>query len=523
MADARNNRYLSSLRGLLYAPAIRQVIFLAGVAGGVAVGMSLYSSIREPVYKPLDYQINQSNLASVVDTLDKSGITYKIDESNGMVLVDESSVQMAKMKLAAAGIAKDDSFNFSYLNNQGGIGNSQFQENARYARALEGDLSRTISGLEGISNAKVHIAMPQNNLFSDENHKPTASIVVNMAPGLSSDKDKIRAIIQIVASSVPGLDPQDVAITDQYGHYLSNSFDESSLANAEHLSYQNNLQNYFEKRIESMISPLIGENRVNVRVSANIDFTQQEEAQESYDPNQKVIRSEQQLTEETGSSGSTGAPGSLANTPPEGDSAPSSAKSSSSSEGRSQSIKNYEISKSVTYKKVTQPKINSLSVAVVVDNDVTVDPKTNKTTSKPLDKDKLAKITEIVKATIGFDEKRGDNVTVVNSVFKPMTIDTPPPVIHFWEQAWFWDTIKKTIGIILGFALLFLLYKKLSTYMKTAPAPIQAPMINTGDEDIHRLTSELHGLKQAKMDRLKELASKDPTRVALIIKNMVGK
>lgn len=522
MAESQN-RYLGSLRGLFFAPAIRQLVFLAGIAGGVAIGMTLYSSIREPVYKPLDYQINQSNIASVVDTLDKAGITYKIDESNGIVLVDQASVQIAKLKLAAAGIAKDDSFNFSYLNTQGGIGNSQFQENARYARALESDLSRTISGIEGISNAKVHIAMPQNNLFSDENHKPTASIVVNMAPGFSSDKDKIRAIIQIVASSVPGLDPQDVAITDQYGHYLSNSFDQSSIANAEHLNYQNSLQSYYENRIESMISPLVGENRVNVRVTANIDFTQQEEAQEQYDPNQKVIRSEQQLTEETGSSGSSGAPGSLANTPPEGESGQGAAKQSSSSEGRSQSIKNYEVTKSVTYKKVTQPKINSLSVAVVVDNEVTVDPKSNQSISKPVDKDKLAKITDIVKATIGFDEKRGDKVTVVNSVFKPVVIDSSPAKIHFWEQAWFWDTIKKTIGIILGFSLLFILYKKLSNYVKTTPPAVQVPMMNVGDEDIHRLTNELQGLKQAKMEKLKELASKDPTRVALIIKNMVGK
>ncbi len=134
-------------------------------------------------------------------------------------------------------------------------------------------------------------------------------MVLAISPGMVSDREKIRAIVQIVASSVPGLDPKNVAITDQYGHYLSSALDQDSIINAEQLNYQNNVQNYYEKRIESMILPLIGDNTINVRVYANIDFSQQEEAKEQYDPNQQVIRSEQSVTQQEGAgAGASGAP-----------------------------------------------------------------------------------------------------------------------------------------------------------------------------------------------------------------------
>lgn len=520
----KNNRYFDSLGSILSLPAVKQLIFLLGIAGGVTLGIFIYTSIQEPTYQPLDFQVTQQNISSVTDTLDKAGIAYKVNEQDGTLYVPVQYASQARIKLSAAGIAKDDNFNFSYLNSQNSIGNSQFQENARYLRALEGDLARTISEIEGISAARVHIAIPQNNIFADENQRPTASIVVNMAPGLSSDKEKIRAIVQLVASSVPGLDPKNVAITDQYGHFLSGALDQDSINNTEQLNYQNNIQNYYEKRIESMITPLLGDSRVNVRVYANIDFTQQEEAKEQYDPDNRVIRSEQEITEQSGGAGASGVPGSLSNTPPESSSDKNASQQASGSEGKSESIKNYEITKSVTYKKAMHPKINALSVAVVVDNEASIDPQTNKTVVKPLSQEKINKITELVKATIGFDEKRGDRVTVVNSSFMPLPTIVPEKPLHFWDQIWFWDVMKKTIGSILGFVLIFILYRKLANYMKSPPPPVQKLLLKEEeDEDMNKITKELHELKQTKMNKLKELASRDPNRVALIMKNWVGK
>lgn len=527
MTANSNSKYFDNLRSIIHAPAIKQLIFLLGVAGGVTLGIFLYTYIQEPTYRPLDYQVNQQNMAAIVDTLEKAGIQYKINDQDGILYVAAKDVQQAKIKLSAAGVAKDDSISFSYLNEQSGIGNSQFLENARYVRALESDLSKTISGIEGISNARVHVAIPQNNVFADENQRPTASIFVHMAPGLSSDKEKVRAIMQIVASSVPGLDPKDVAITDQYGHYLSGGVDANSIYNAEQLNYQNNIQDYYEKRIESMLSPLLADNKVNVRVYANIDFTQNEQAQEKYDPEQKVIRSEQSVSEQESASGASGTPGALANSPPESESerGAQGGNSNASGSGKNESIKNYEIGKSVTYTKTNSGKINSLSVAVVVGNDMVLDPKTHKYVSKPLDADKINKITSLVKATIGFDEKRGDKVTVVNSAFVENQAPSELPPTHFWDQPWFWDVLKKIIGISLGFILLFLLYRRLSNFMKSGFVRNAAPQLDHNERaEIEQATQQMaHTNKQEKLGKLKDLASRDPDRVALIMKNWIGK
>lgn len=519
------NKYLENASSVLQSGAFRQLAFMIGIAISVALGIVLYMSIQEPTYQPLDYQVNQQNMAAIVDTLDKAGIQYKINDRDGVLLVAAKDLQAAKMKLSSAGIAKDDSFNYAFLNEQNNFANSQFIENARYIRALENDLAKTISAIEGVSGARVHIAVPQNNVFADESNKVTASVVLSIAPGFSSDREKIRSIIQIVADSVPGLDPKDIAITDQYGHFLSDSLNQEEVYNTAQLTYQNNIQSYYEKRIQAMVVPLVGENKVTVRVNADIDFTQQEDAEEAYDPDKKVLLSEQTMSEQTDSSGASGAPGALSNSPPEESGKGASAGNSGGSQGRSQSTKNYNVTKTVTYKKSNFAKIKALSVAVVVDNDVELDPKTKQYITKPLDQERINKITDLVKATVGFDQLRGDKVTVVNSSFNTVKDDLPRVSSHMWEQPWFWDMGKKIVGIIVGFVFLIILYRRLSRYASTSGGfqriKTVSPSMET--EELNNPNSKMHEFKQEGMSKLKQLASAEPNRVALVIKNWVGK
>lgn len=513
-------KYFSSLKSILQAGAVRQLIFMIGIAVSVALGIVLFMTIQQPTYQALDYHVTQQNLSSIVDTLEKANIQYKINDQDGVILVPAKDMQNARLKLAAAGIPRDDGFSYSFLNNQNDLANSQFLENARYLRALENDLAKTISAIDGISAAKVHIAIPQNNLFADENQKVTASVMIDIAPSLVSDKEKVRSIMQLIADSVPGLDPKNVSITDQYGHFLSEGLDQSSVFSAAQLNYQNKMQSYYQDRIESLIVPIVGQNNVRVSVNANIDFTQQENAQEEYDPTKTAVLSEQSDNEQDSSGGASGAPGSLSNTPPEGDSAGASGGSSSGSTSHRSSTKNYNVSKTVTYKKSNFAKVKSLSVAVVVDNEMVVDPKTKKMTSKPLSQDTINKITDLVKAAIGYDAARGDKVTVVNSEYSPVKPE-PAIVEHLWDKVWFWDMAKRIIGMILGFIFLFILYKKLSNFdgfagrsRKVAEEDAQAT--NYGMDKMHELKTE-------GISRLKQIAATEPNRVALIIKNWVGK
>jgi flagellar M-ring protein FliF len=270
-----------------------------------------------------------------------------------------------------------------------------------------------------------------------------------------------------------------------------------------------------------MIIPMLGENKASVRVYANLDFTQQEEAKEQYDPDKKVLRSEQSVSEQSGSGGASGAPGSLSNTPPSSD-AEKPASAGGGQSDRSESTKNYEVGKSVSYKKSNFAKVTSLSAAVIVDNETVVDPKTGKTSSKPLDQDKINKITELVKATIGYDEARGDKVTVINSSFnipKKEEVTALKP----WDQPWFWDTMKKMIGMLLGFGFLFLLYRRLSAYAKKVAAEAPKGTVMLGEFSEDGLSPQMLELKNEQINRLRELANREPARVASVIKNWVGK
>ena len=346
-----------------------------------------------------------------------------------------------------------------------------------------------------------------------------------------SNKEKVHSIMQIMADSVPGLDPKDVSITDQYGHSLSDGMDQNSIYSAAQLNYQNNVQSYYEKRIESMIVPLLGENKVIVRVNAIIDYTQNENAVEEYDPSKSAVLSEASNSESDDASGASGAPGSLSNSAEEdssGKSAEAAGSSSSSSGGgtkRSQSTKNFDVSKSVTYKKSNMAVIKSLSVAVVVDNEMVLDPKTNKYVSQPPSKDKMDKIAELVRTVIGFDVTRGDKVTVVNSTYTQVKPEVPTIQTKFWETPWFWDVMKKIIGILLGFVFLFIVYRKFSKLMAMAPSqPMKKSVFVPDASDRGEGTiQQMHELKTDGINKLKQLAAEDPTKVAAIIKNWVGK
>jgi len=522
MEPTINKKYVNNMISAFQAGTFKQLFFMVGVAVSVALGITLYMSISEPLYRPLDYQINQKNMSAIVDTLEKAKIKYRLDERNGLILVPAGDIELARLKLSAAGVPKDDGFNYSFLNEQNSFSNSQFLENARYLRALENELSKTISSIEGVSGARVHIAIPRNNVFADENNKVTASVVLNVSPGFASNKEKIRSIIQIIADSVPGLDPRDIAITNQYGHFLSDGMDQNSIYSAAQLSYQNNIQNYYEKRIESMIIPLLGENKVIVRVNAAIDFTQNEQAQEEYDPNKSVLISEQSNTEQNETSGASGPPGSLSNSPPEGGN--KNAGQASGGQKRSQHTKNYNVSKYVTYKKMNVAQIKNISVAVVVDNEAVLDPKTNKMTSKPIDQERLNKITSLVKTVIGYDEKRGDKVTVVNSVYSQIKQDIPDAKPQLWENPWFWDIAKKIIGIVLGFVFLFILYRKLSQYASTMhQVKPKSAFVPDEDNEEENSINRMHKLKKDGITQLKQLAETEPNKIALIIKNWVRK
>jgi len=501
--------------------AVKQVIFLASIALSVATGIVVYNAVREPVWVPLDYQINNRNMALISKTLSDESIPYKINNKNGALLVDNSYADAARIKLASAGVPKDDGAGFSFLDEKNGFSDVRFMDNARYLRAMESDLARTITSIRGITGAKVHIAVPEENIFSDENRKVTASVVIEVAGQFSGESDKVNSVMQIIADSVPGLDPKNVSVSDQYGHLLSNSLSSSQVYSSAQLDYQNKIQSYYEKRIMGLITPLVGKNGVNVRVNANIDFTRQENAEESYDPDKKAILSEKQSSEESGAGAASGPPGALSNTPPsDGGASKSSNSSGSSSVGRKESTVNYEISKTYIWKKADFAKLMNLSVAVVVDDQLVRDPTSSKMIKKPLDKTLTDKINGLVKAAIGYNSTRGDQVVVINSSFAPPIQDLAIAPDKIWNLPWFWDLVKKISGIIFGFILLIFLIKNVSKAGASVASSIGS---STRVDEVSLPLSKIREFKDDGIFKVRQLATEDPSKVADILKKWIEK
>ncbi|MGQ3891078.1 flagellar basal-body MS-ring/collar protein FliF [Legionella sp. CNM-4043-24] len=516
--ENRVENIIQQIKSIIDFDVMRRLFFLGGIALSVAIGLGIHQWTQEPLYSPLDFRMSDKNFPTVVETLEKANIKYKLNEASGLISVPATDVNMARIRLTSAGLLNAAPVNYAFLNDKNKLGSSQFLENTRYLRALEEDLAKTIGSIQGISSAIVHIAKPQSNIFANENAKTTASIIINTTPGYDGDKEKVRAIIQLVAASVPELDPTNVAITDQYGHYLTSVTNTDYLHNQEQLTYQTNLENNYEKRIQSLIFPLLGRNKASINVNADVDFTQQEEAKEAYDPSQNAVRSEQTVKEDNTSSSPSGVPGSLANQPPStGQQQPT----ASSGQSRSESVKNYELGKSTTYVKTDTPKIKRISVAVVLDNERVYDKKSKKMLSKPIDKEKLDKITELVKSSIGYNQSRGDMVTVINSGFIETKAE-PDRGVAMWDEPWFWDLVKKSTGIILGFVFLFIIYRKISPELVRKKDSAQALSLEATEKQ-NLISAEMMRLKNEQIEILKELVQKDPNKVVGVIKKWVAK
>lgn len=515
MAENKKSGISGAVKGFNSLSLVRQVALMLGLSVSVAVGVAVVMWVQEPNYRPLMSQLDAKTTTQVVDALQQAGIQYKINSRDGTVMVPDKQVYQARMKLASSGISTEATGGFADLDKNSNLGTSRFMENVRYRRALELELSRTISGIKGISSARVHLAMPRETSFISNQAKARASVFVSLSrPSL--DKEQVSAIVQMVASSITGLDPREVSITDQYGRLLSSPSSDALSVSKEQFNYQKSMQSYYEKRIESMIAPMLGLNKVKVRVFADIDFTHQESTKEKYSPDDKTVVSEQSIKEQNNAAIAGGAAGAAANQP---GAAGATKKNTGSS--RDQTIKNYEVGKSISYVKNQPGKLKNLSIAVVVDNETKVNAKTGKVTIVPITKEKLDKITSLVKTAMGFDAKRGDKVSVVNAAFvAPPKVEALAP-LPLWKQAWFIDVAKKGAGVLLALLLaLFLIKPLLGKLVAKNESAGELALAEPGTEEA--LSPEMAALKQQQMDSLKQMASQDPSKIAKVLRNWVG-
>lgn len=427
---------------------LRQLGLVVGMALAIALGVSVAMWAQTPNYSLLYGNLSAKEMAQVTSELTSAGIEYKLEGGAGAILVPADRIQQARMKLAAKGVQVGGDVGYELLEKEQGLGSSSFLQKARYHRAMEGELAKSIARLSFVEGARVHLAIPKQSAFARKHARPKASVVLSLLPGRILDDTQIAGIVNMVASGVPGLDSEGVTVIDQKGRLLSSpTSNEGMLLSSSQFDYTRKLEERYVKRIIDIISPIVGLDGVRAQVVADIDFTTQEETRESYQPDQKALRSEQLYEQSSDQAGAGGVPGALTNQPPAGGSLKDSQEAARSvtSNNTSRAVRNYELDRTISHVRQSPVSLNRLSVAVVVDYRTVTDDK-GKVTREPLSEDELAYIKSLVKETVGLDEKRGDTINVVNAPFQQPEEVEPLPEPPIWEQAWVWDIAKQVLG-----------------------------------------------------------------------------
>ena len=540
------------IMGMAQGPGGRKFLLMLGIAAVVAIMAGVWMWGQQPDYRVLFSNFSDRDGGAIVASLQQMNVPYKFAEGGTAILVPANQVYEARLKLASQGLPKGGNVGFELMENQK-LGVSQFLEQVNFQRALEGELARSIESISTVQSARVLLALPKSSVFIREQQKPTASVLLNLQPGRILDQQQVSAIVHLVASSVPELPTKNVTIVDQNGNLLSDS-SASVGANGldpSQLKYIQELQRSIVKRVESIITPIVGANNVHAEATADVDFSHSEQAAETYRPNQTPdaasIRSQQ--TNETinaGNANATGVPGALSNQPPAPATAPinapaaktttpAAASTTPPSNTQKESTVNYELDKTIRYVQQPMGGLKRLSVAVVVNFRNTTD-KAGKIISRPLTAAEKTQITDLVKEAMGYNQQRGDTLNVVNSPFAGTEKELIPDM-PLWKQP---ENIQlaKDIGkyLIAIAVLLYLFFRVLKPMLgklsadadarAALPAPDADDVVHlshmSADGELMELTT--HGVLgyQQNLEIAKQLAKQDPKVVANVVKTWVN-
>lgn len=504
MADAQENTakkpFIKSdfLQGLAELDLARQLGLMIGLAASIAMGFAVVLWSQQEEFLPLQVNLERMEPQAVMNILDTNAIKYKIDAKTGTMLVVADQIHNARLKLASEGmIGGDEGFGFEILEKEQPLGSSQFMENVRWRRSLEGELARTIKSIRAVQSARVHLAIPKPTAFLRDSRKPSASVLVNLFSGSQLNQSQVEAITNLVAASIPEMDASAVKVVDQRGNLLSkfDNNDDLALANRQ-LEYTQELENRINERIHSILEPLLGMDRFRAQVSADVDFTEVEQADEIYNPDVSAVRSEQTLVEGRAGGAAGGVPGALTNQPPANGDAPEVAETrdggaaEAGGSQRRQATRNYELDRSISYTRHQVGKLQRLSVAVVVDNASIVDPETGEAKTQALSEDTLERLTILVRDAVGFDASRGDRVNVINSEFNGIERGEELPYVEppLWQQPWVISLAKQLIGV---FVVLLIVFVVLRPTMKRLSEASKAQRELEAQRELDEMTAKL--------------------------------
>lgn len=388
----------------------QKIIFGSLVAFSLAVIIFSFILMNRANYQVLYAHMGEEELGTVMQRLKELKVPYKVQ--NGGILVPAEKVYELRLQLASEGVPQTGGIGFE-LFDKTNFAMTDFVQKLNYKRALQGELARTIKTLPDVEQVRVHLTIPEKTLFASQDEQtPKASVMLKLKQGRKLSDNQIQGIVNLVASSVEGLDPKNVVVVNQSGQLLTKKADESLALTSSQIELQKNIEKELESKVVNLIEPVVGKNKVKAKVAVELDFSKVEKTEEVFNPESKVVRSEQRNIDKSLGAISAGVPGVASNLPNK-TIAPQTA---SATQGeKANEIVNYEISKYVSRIVNSPGTVKRLTVVALVDGIYQGNDKNKK--YLPRTDEEIKKFEDLVKNAVGYNEERGDDVRVVNMPF----------------------------------------------------------------------------------------------------------
>lgn len=473
------NSFLDTLKQL--GPA-RLGIMMAILLGLVMFFVFVSFRVTVPSMKLLYADLSNVDAGAIAGKLEENQISYDVSADGGRVFVSEKEVGRARMLLAEAGLPNGGSLGYEIFDKDSGFGTTNFVQNINQVRALEGELSRTIISLDNIRSARVHLVLPQRELFSREQRTSSASVFLGVSPGSQVDREKILAIQSLIASAVPDLTPSSISIIDSNGNLLASqetAGENQAGAKAEEMRL--NYERRLIEKIEDQINRIVGYGKVRATVTAEMNFDRISLNEELYDPEGSVVRSTQ-VTEESETERESAAEDvSVGNNLPGVDASLLDGAPPSEESSRIEELTNYEISKTIRNTVREVGEIKKLSVAVLIDGRYTKNEDGTKAYEARSDEE-LDQITALVRSSVGLDEDRGDQLEVINLQFAQ--VDTNEDFIEAGQLYGFDKNKLLDVAEIVTVAIMIILVVLLVLQPMVNKLLDSGPMMGANDDSI---------------------------------------
>ena len=474
--------------------SLRQVLPAAIGVVVALVAIIFFVVSQQPERTTLYASLPEAEKARVIDALKNAGVDVALDPTTGDVIVPVRDYHSSRMTLAAQGLPASIPDGYDSLANIP-MGSSRSVEQVRLKQTQEIELARSISEIQGLVTARVHLAIPEKSVFARASTPPTASVFAQMENGRSLSRQQVDAIVHLVSSSVPFMAKNDVTVVDQYGNLLSRPpQDSAGMVSDAQLEHRIRLEEIYRNRVIALVSPIVGAGNVTAQVNLAIDFTRSEITEELMDPEGTALRSEQRSSESSSELIAKGVPGATSNRAPTqtdietqqtiDNSDPNAAKARSTSETR-----NYEVSRTVSTTQRPSSQITSIQAAVLVREMEVVNPETGLTEVKEIPKEKLDEIKALVSSAIGIDADRGDSLTVSSSTFVSALEGVKKP---WYDMDWAVTIMRQGLTIlIMAVVVLGVIRPLINRIMVPAAQGGPGEAVVTLDEDVDLDTVEI--------------------------------